>query len=806
MSRLRTAGLPATTLVSRLRPVWPEPTDLRTRHVGRGGGTPYLVLPSMRRPTLLVPAHDRATATAIRRSDEGQRSRLGQRALAWWQRHGLLRLLPVGRVVVDDPDSSAVVSFVRECVPEARSVVVRLGRPRPGRAVVLHAIGDDGRSLAFAKCASGDAGTTLRREWEELRRLGPHPAPGVRAPRVLGFEEVDDQSVLVLEALVPTRGSDGAGVPVEAMRSLAARAGMQREALYRTDAVIRLRAGIAAVTHAGSRAWLEAALDRMLADLGDVVVETGSWHGDWVAWNMARDGEEVLLWDWEHHETGVPLGMDHLHHVAQRMRMRSGTSPDVEDRWVEEALRLLHDDWAVMGDAAEATIRCYLLTVNLRFVTDRQDHPGSPVLRDGWSRSLVERHDAAWADERATAYAALGTATDRDWQVAWRRRRGSRPLRVLHASEVHWGGVVTLLDHFVAEQVRAGHDVHVLAHPDLPDLDPGAHRVPWSVDRDRPGTLVAAQQELRRLVDELRPDVVHLHSWFAGALGRSPLAPLPVPVVYQPHAWSDRLSAGRGQQAAVRASERLFARRTDLLVANCDDELARGRGLGIAVPGRALGVAVDLTRFRPPTRAERAAARAALGIPEGQRLVLVLGRLTRQKGQDLLVPAWRAAPPRETVLALVGPGDPAFVADLAGPELGRSVLVPGGTDDVLPWLWAADVLALPSRYETVALVVAEAMATGLPVVATAVDGAAEVLRGGPGEPAGTVVPVDDAAALVHEVTAVLADELRHARESAAGPRRARTLFDPACVARRLEDAYLVAIARHQTARNPRGTR
>ena len=375
----------------------------------------------------------------------------------------------------------------------------------------------------------------------------------------------------------------------------------------------------------------------------------------------------------------------------------------------------------------------------------------------------------------------------------------SERLRILHVSEVHWGGVVTLLGHFVEQQFLDGHDVHVLAHPGMPSLHPGAIVHQWELDRARPRSLPAARRELHRLVGVLEPDVVHLHSWFAGALGRTPptlRGAGKVPVVYQPHAWSDRLSSRPGAALAVRASERFFARHTDVLVVNCEDELNRGRDLGVWTPGHSLGVAVDLTRFRPPTQVERCAARALLGIPEGRRLALVLGRLTWQKGQDLLVPAWVAAPAPDTTLALVGPGDPGPLALLAGGENGRSVILPGGTDEVLPWLWAADVMVLSSRYETVALVIAEAMSTGLPVVATAVDGAEEVLQGGPEDPAGTVVPLDDMGGLVREFSHRLDDPVLHAHESAAGPVRARELFAPHVVARRLEAAYWDAIHQH----------
>lgn len=375
---------------------------------------------------------------------------------------------------------------------------------------------------------------------------------------------------------------------------------------------------------------------------------------------------------------------------------------------------------------------------------------------------------------------------------------GDDRLRILHVTEVHWGGVVTLLRHFVAEQVADGHEVHVLAHPDLPTLASGVDVHGWDVDRRRPVSFVRAVRQLRALVAELAPDVIHLHSYFAGFLGRLPFTGKlgGAAIVYQPHAWSDNLFAGRLASAAIRRSERISARRTDLIVANCGDELRRGERLGVRVPGRPVGVAVDLTSFRPPTPEERKEARAALGLGE-DRVALVLGRLARQKGQDLLLPVWEVQHPPGTTLALVGPGDRDWVASLAGIEWERSVIAPGGTDDVLPWLWAADVLVLCSRYETVALVVAEAMSVGLPVVATAVDGAREVLVDGQEPPAGAVVETSDMAGLIHELSMRLDDPELHERESQAGPLRAVERFAPEAVTRRLVSAYREAIQRAQ---------
>ncbi len=372
-------------------------------------------------------------------------------------------------------------------------------------------------------------------------------------------------------------------------------------------------------------------------------------------------------------------------------------------------------------------------------------------------------------------------------------------LRILHVTEPQWGGVLTLLRHFTAEQVADGHEVHVLAPPRLPPLD-GVRHHEWSLSRGRPASYPPAVRELRRLIAEVEPDVVHLHSFFAGLVGRLPGSGTGrVPLVFQPHAWANDVFEAAPAARFVEVVERTAARRTEVLVANCLDEIAAGRGFGVDLPSHELGVAVDGTRYRPPTDAERAEARRSLGLGD-ERVLLVLGRVTRQKGQDLLVRAWEERPVPGATLALVGPGDVEPLRTLAPREWDRSVRAVGEPPAVLPWLWAADLLVLPSRYETVGLVVAEAMCTGLPVVATAVHGARATVEepdtlGASGlPPAGAVVPLGDMGALLLQAERRLTDPDLHRRESAAALERAAQLFVPTLVADRLEAAYRHAIA------------
>lgn len=366
-------------------------------------------------------------------------------------------------------------------------------------------------------------------------------------------------------------------------------------------------------------------------------------------------------------------------------------------------------------------------------------------------------------------------------------------MRVLHVSEVSTGGVLSLLRGFTAAQRRRGHDVHLLARHDLPRLD-GVRHHQWDLDRRRPLTYPRSMAQYRRTVRTVRPDVVHLHSFLAGFFGRLPgiSTGTRAPLVYQPHAWSfDLYDDSRFRRLSL-AWERFGGRHTDMLVANCADEVEEGRTVGVQTPAQVLGVTVDTGRFAPVDATSIREHRDRLGV-RAPRVILCLGRLARQKGQDQLVAAWEQAPLPDTELVLVGLGDWETLRELAPTQWGTSIRTVQDQGDVRPWLWACDLLVLPSRYETVAIVVAEALACGRPVVATQANGVSEVVLGGPYEPAGAVVELGAMDWLLAEAGRRLDDAELRRREGLAARVRAEALFGASQLIDRLDQAYARAV-------------
>ncbi|GAA3444395.1 glycosyltransferase [Planomonospora venezuelensis] len=340
---------------------------------------------------------------------------------------------------------------------------------------------------------------------------------------------------------------------------------------------------------------------------------------------------------------------------------------------------------------------------------------------------------------------------------------------VLHVAQPVEGGVAGYVAAAAADQARRGWDVAVACPgrgrlpADLAAL--GVRWLEWEAGRS-PGPGVPGEaRRLRALVRQTCPHAVHLHSSKAGLAGRLALRGA-VPTLFQPHGWSWLAARGATARAAL-AWERAAARWTGLLVCVGEGEAALARGQGLRGEVAVVRNGVDLGRFRPAGAGARAEARALLGLPGHAPLALCAGRVTRQKGQDVLAGAWDmvAAECPDALLAVVGDGDllPSLRAS-AGP----GVVFAGAVGDVRPWYAAADLVVLPSRWEGLPLTALEALASGLAVVASDVPGLSEVVT----RKVGALVPPEDAAALARAVAVRLRQPALAREEGEAGVRRA----------------------------------
>lgn len=375
-----------------------------------------------------------------------------------------------------------------------------------------------------------------------------------------------------------------------------------------------------------------------------------------------------------------------------------------------------------------------------------------------------------------------------------------RGLRVMHVMEATIGGTRRHLVDVAREQTRLGVSVDVVASAertadfrrDLAELErEGVRVVELPMVREiRPRADWRHLKALERELAARRPDVVHTHSSKAGVLGRLASLERSIGVrVHTPHTFAFLFHAmfGRVERTLFRQIERGLAQATAAVIAVSESEGETIRASGVVPPERVRVVpnGIDVVKWVDIAPAPR----AALGVPDGAPLLVVAGLLNVAKGQDLALRALAEPCLAGAHLLLAGHGELRAAWEALARELGvaeRAHFL-GWREDVPRLFSAADVVLLPSRWEAMPYAVLEAMAAERPVVATAVDGAREVVQEGV---TGRLVPCEDPRALARATADVLALEPRRRAElGVAGRASVLRRYTARGMAKRLIDVY-----------------
>ena len=318
-------------------------------------------------------------------------------------------------------------------------------------------------------------------------------------------------------------------------------------------------------------------------------------------------------------------------------------------------------------------------------------------------------------------------------------------------------------------------------------LDVETHCLPLNGQLVNPIALLSLAQTLRRL----RPAIVQSHGARSNVYTRLAARVAGVPVVLSTvhNSLFDYEVAGWRRRAYVLA-ERVTSPLSHRIIA-VSDAIARDLGVRYGIDTARLVVihnGIDAWAFRP-TR-PRAAVRAELGLADRDRVVMMAGRMTPQKGWDVLLDAAaRLGARADLVWVLVGDGPLRRVLSERAAALGVAVRFTGARDDMADLLDCADVVVLASRSEGLPFTLLEAMALGKPVVATRVGGVPEVVEHGR---SGRLVSRDDPAALATAIAAVL-DSPEAAAMGARGRARVEAAFTLDAMVRALEDLYAAAL-------------
>ena len=358
----------------------------------------------------------------------------------------------------------------------------------------------------------------------------------------------------------------------------------------------------------------------------------------------------------------------------------------------------------------------------------------------------------------------------------------------------HAGGVESHVRSLAGEFVRLGHDVTIVTSRHTPSLPLEEQfegyrivRAPtWGVVYNTP-----IAPATRRVVASTPGDVFHFHfpppltSYF-GVRGLGHRA-VPRCLTYHCDLYLEGASGAllTGLYSALFLPATL--NQVDRVITHTRSYATTSRALR-GRPTAVIPSAVDTRRFRPDL--DGSVVRARLGL-ESRRVLVFTGRLVAHKGVDVILRALRELPP-DVTLILVGQGPRLAELRSLSRRLGVESKVRFCTDvsdDELPlYLRAADVFVFPSqnRLEGFGLVVAEAMASGLPAIIADMPGVREVIE--PGKEGLLVEPLI-VADLVARVRELLDDPPRRAAMGAAARKRAEERYSLEIVARQLLTVY-----------------
>ncbi|CAM3342278.1 glycosyltransferase family 4 protein [Paracoccus nototheniae] len=294
---------------------------------------------------------------------------------------------------------------------------------------------------------------------------------------------------------------------------------------------------------------------------------------------------------------------------------------------------------------------------------------------------------------------------------------------------------MTYLDDLLGAQLQSLPDVQIdLITPEINRealaglSSPYFRLIAFHHRRGSPRALLVMALRTLAHVRRTRPDILHIHSTFAGAAIRvfAPFFPNETKVIYCPHGWAFSREGSRHKLWAFAWVERVLARGSDAILCISDHERREAEAFGLppaqlvvienGVSSRTAAMAGGPGDVPAPVRPER--------VP-GRRLIAFAGRFDRQKGFDTFLNVMGQLGDEADGIAIGS----SITSDEALPPIPGNVRILGwqSRSAVFDLYRQADLLLVPSRWEGFGLVAAEAMQAGLPVFASRVGGLQDIV-------------------------------------------------------------------------------
>ena len=277
-------------------------------------------------------------------------------------------------------------------------------------------------------------------------------------------------------------------------------------------------------------------------------------------------------------------------------------------------------------------------------------------------------------------------------------------------------------------------------------------RHPWS-----------AHKRLRALLRSMRADMVHAHSFLPTVLAAIS-APRGMPLLRSVHNEYPHFSRSDLRSRLKRAVEKIALRRFRHIVCVADSirsVLPWRLGLPVSTITNGIETNVPVSQFA-------AISRASLAIPASATVIVAAARLEEQKGIDLLIEAFETVQRLHSGVLLLILGDGSqkdFLKELSAKCRSGSVVFTGHVTNVTDYLRLCDIYVSPSRHEGFGLALAEAMAIGLPVVATKTGGLPAVMQDGTH---GVLASSISAPAIAEAILRLINDPVLRSSVAAAG--------------------------------------
>jgi 1,2-diacylglycerol 3-alpha-glucosyltransferase len=373
-------------------------------------------------------------------------------------------------------------------------------------------------------------------------------------------------------------------------------------------------------------------------------------------------------------------------------------------------------------------------------------------------------------------------------------------------------GVVRSIDTFAAELTAMGHEIYIFA-PNYPDCEPetGIFRffsIPAPTQKEF-SLAIPFALTMGTTIRQLGLDLIHVHSPFLlGRLGARCAKRYNLPLVFTYHTlydkyihyvpWLQTLSRSLMQQFI-----RNFCNNCDTVIVPTDIVAQMLKEQDIGTPLLTIPTGIDLAAF---ARAEPRWLRNRYGIADQEQILLFVGRLGQEKNLEFLLHAFKKILHQlpQTRLVLVGSGSEAETFRTLAITLGmdKHVIFTGNLpyQEVINCYADADLFVFASVTETQGLVIGEAQAAGLPVVAVDAYGVSEMVHNNVD---GYLTPLDPEA-FTDKILAILTNaSLR--TELAQNARQSATRASSQQMALKLADAYTHLVAQKKQQNNRKAT-